>query len=142
MSTGTLIDDLRAHQALCQELLAIAQDEAETLRRGDHPSLCALSQQRKNLLPRLDESLQRLRQGRVELKKRSPEERAADSEVRQAIRQTQELCLKFMVLDRENEQRLLRRGIVSIRPPARTEPPRAHYVADLYRRQAQGNAQG
>jgi flagellar biosynthesis/type III secretory pathway chaperone len=140
MSTS-LIDDLNAHQALCQELLAIAQEESDTMRQGNHPSLIALAQQRRTLLPRLDESLQRLRKGRSDWRKLSADERAGDSAVRQAIRDTQELCLKFMVLDRENEQRLLRRGIVSIRPAVQPEPPRPHYVAGLYRRQSQTGSQ-
>ncbi len=42
--------------------------------------------------------------------------------------------MKIIVLDRENEQALLRRGML----PSRSLPPvqrqRPHYVADLYRK--------
>jgi hypothetical protein len=131
----SLIDDLNVHQALCQELLGIAQSEAETLRRGDHPSLFALCQLRKNLLPRLDQSLEHLRRDRIEWKKLSVEERAGDPEIRRLLRCNQELCLKIMVLDRENEQKLLRRGMVPARAPSPSEQPRVHFVAELYRRQ-------
>jgi hypothetical protein len=140
--TGDLIEDLNVHQALCQELLAIAESEAETLQRGDNPSLFALCQLRKNLLPRLDLSLECLRRDRIRWKKRSAEERAGDSEIRQLLRRNQELCFKIIVLDRENEQRLLRRGLVSSGPSAPSEQPRAHFVAELYRRQSRPQSGG
>ena len=100
----TLIEDLSAHEALCKELLAIAQGEAETLRRGDNPSLFELCQRRKNLLPRLDHSVQRLREGRMEWKARAQEERDGQADVRRLLRRNQELCLKIMVLDRETSR--------------------------------------
>jgi flagellar biosynthesis/type III secretory pathway chaperone len=134
-STANLIDDLNEHQTLCQQLLAIVQSEAETLHRGDNPSLFALCQLRKNLLPRLDQSLECLRRDRIEWKKRTFEERAGDSEIRRLFRRNQELCLKIMVLDRENEQRLLRRGVVPAPASLPSGQQRAHFVAELYRRQ-------
>jgi hypothetical protein len=139
---GDLIDDLNVHQALCQELLAMAQGEAETLHRGDNPSLFAWCQLRKNLLPRLDQSLECLRRDRIEWKKRTLEERAAHSEIRRMLRRNQDLCLKIMVLDRENEQRLLHRGMVPARPSSPSGQPRAHFVAELYRRQGRPKPDG
>jgi hypothetical protein len=43
--------------------------------------------------------------------------------------------MKILVLDRENEQTLLRRGLIPAQhlPPAQRQ--RAHYVSDLYKRQ-------
>ena len=65
------------------------------------------------------------------------EERARHPGIGMLLRQNQDLIMKVIVLDRENEQCLLRRGLVPARelPPANRQRP--HFVADLYRRQGQ-----
>ena len=91
-------------------------------------------QARKNLLPRLDDSLNHLRQLRGRWQKLSLAERAQFSAVPALLRQNQDLVMRIILLDRENEQTLLRRRLVPARhlPPA--PPPKPHFVADLYRR--------
>jgi hypothetical protein len=44
--------------------------------------------------------------------------------------------MKFFILDRENQQAMLRRGLVPVRhlPPAAAQRP--HFVAGLYQRHA------
>ncbi len=63
-----------------------------------------------------------------------PEVRAQHQELTALLRSNQALVMKIIVLDRENEQALLRRGLVPPRhlPPAQRQRP--HFVADLYRR--------
>ncbi len=51
------------------------------------------------------------------------------------LRQNQDLTMKIIVLDRENEQNLLRRGLVPARELPSVNRQRPHFVADLYRRQ-------
>ena len=127
--------DLKARLSLCQELLACVEREGQALRRTDNPSLTEFLQLRKNLLPRLNQSLDTLRTHRVTWQKSSPEERARHPEIGMLLRQNQDLTMKIIVLDRENEQGLLRRGLVPARELPSVNRQRPHFVADLYRRQ-------
>jgi hypothetical protein len=128
-------DDLQARLALCQEVLAVIEREGQALRRADQPSLFEFHQLRKNLLPRLNQSLDTLRRHRVNWQKFSPDERARHPEIGMLLRQNQDLTMKIIVLDRENEQSLLRRGLVPARELPSVNRQRPHFVAELYRRQ-------
>jgi hypothetical protein len=121
--------------AVCQELLLLAERESQALRRADQPSLFEFYQQKKNLLPRLNLSLDGLRKHRVNWQRLSLDERAHQPEVGLLLRKSQDLTMKIIVLDRENEQALLRRGLVPVRQLPSVNRQRPHYVADLYRRQ-------
>ncbi len=50
--------------------------------------------------------------------------------------------MKIIVLDRENEQVLLRKGMVPARHLPSADRQRPHFVADLYRRQVQPATSG
>jgi hypothetical protein len=128
--------DLRTHLALHTELLGWIEKESQALRQPDGSSPFEVFQARSGALPRLDESLVRLRGHRASWVAMSPEERSANPEVRSLLRQNLDLILRLIVLDRENEQLLLRRGLVPAKhlPPANRQRPQ--YVADLYRRQS------
>jgi len=130
-----ITDDLKARLALCQELLRGLEHESQALRRADNPSLFEFHQLRKKLLPPLTQSLEALRRHRVNWQKVSPEERARHPEINALLRQNQDLTMKLIVLDRENEQSLLRRGLVPARELPSANRQRPHFVAELYRRQ-------
>jgi hypothetical protein len=130
-----MLDDLRQHLSLCQELLALSEREGQALRRQDNPSLFEFHQLRKNLRPRLNQSLDTLRKHRVNWQKFTLEERAQYPEIGMLLRQNQDLTMKIIMLDRENEQGLLRRGLIPARELPSVNRQRPHYVADLYRRQ-------
>jgi flagellar biosynthesis/type III secretory pathway chaperone len=130
-----IIADLQARLSLCQELLGVIEREAQALRRADQPSLFEFYQLRKNLLPRLNQSLDTLRRHREHWQKFSQDERAGHPEIGMLLRQNQDLTMKIIVLDRENEQNLLRRGLVPARELPSVNRQRPHFVADLYRRQ-------
>jgi hypothetical protein len=131
----SLVADLRGHLALCQEVLALVESESQALRRPDTSLAFATYQAKKNLLPRLNQSLNQIRQHRANWRQLDAAQRARFPEVPELLRQNQDLIMKIIVLDRENEQALLRRGLVPPQhlPPAQRQRP--HYVADLYRRQ-------
>jgi hypothetical protein len=71
----------------------------------------------------------------VNWQKFSPDERARHPEIGMLLRQNQDLTMKIIVLDRENEQSLLRRGLVPARELPSVNRQRPHFVAELYRRQ-------
>lgn len=130
-----MVTDLQGHLALCQEILALVETESHVL----HHSQTGLSfesyQAKKNLLPRLNQSLNQIRQHRATWQKLSPAERAQFPDVPGLLRQNQDLIMKIIVLDRENEQALLRQGLVPARQLPAAQRQRPHFVADLYRRQ-------
>ena len=130
-----LIAELNTHLAVCRELLEIAQGEAQALRREDPPSLFEFCQLKKNLLPRLNQTLDSLRKHRVRWQSLSSDERTRQGEIGPLLRRHQDLAMKFILLDRENEQALLRRGLVPPRQLPSVNRQRPHFVAELYRRQ-------
>lgn len=136
MSTSTsdpLMADLTHHLQLCRELLAIVERENQVLR---HPegTLGTEYQAKKDLLPFLDQSLNRLQRHRVERRRRGASERGPDPTTAPLLREVQDLIMKIIVLDRENEQALLRKGLVPARHLPSAHRQRPHDVADLYRR--------
>jgi len=131
-TAADLAAHLRQHLRICQEILALVQQEGQHWQQADSPELAA-TQAKKNLLPKLNQSLDELRKDRLRWQRLAPPDRAQHREVTALLRQSQELIMRIVVLDRENEQTLLRRGLA----PARHLPPlnrqRPHFVADLYR---------
>jgi hypothetical protein len=128
---------LREHLALCQELLALVTRENKLFKESvSCTSPLALSQAKKALVPRLEASLEQIRLCRAVWQKKTPAERKAAPEITLLIEENQNLVQKIVLLNRENEQILLRRGL-GPPPPARvcaaTARP-AHFVAGLYRR--------
>jgi hypothetical protein len=130
-----MIETLNEHLRVCQELLQATEQEGLALRRTDKPSLSDFYQRKKNLLPRFNQSLDCLRKHRVDWQRLSLDERASWPEVGMLLRKNQDLTMKIIVLDRENEQALLRRGLVPPRELPSVNRQRPHFVADLYRRQ-------
>jgi DNA-directed RNA polymerase subunit H (RpoH/RPB5) len=134
-SLNSMVADLRGHLALCQEILKLVENESHALHHTESGPSFESYQAKKNLLPRLNQSLNQIRQHRATWQKLGPEERARDSEVPGLLRQNQDLIMKIIVLDRENEQALLRKGLVPPRQLPSANRQRPHFVADLYRRQ-------
>ena len=131
-----MLADLRAHQTVCRELLVLAERESQALRQGQATVLHEIHQARKPLLPRLSESLEKVRQHRLQWQRLTAAERATQPEIGFLVRQAQDLILRVLLLDRENEQGLLRRGLIPAREIPAAQQQRPHFVAGLYRRNA------
>ena len=141
-ASDSLTESLRRHLALCQEILALEQRESLSLRAAApgleleiYQAKEGLNQTRKELLSRLGQSMNLLRQHRNPGLKAGTVERAVTVEVAALLRQNQDLIMKIIVLDRENEQALLRKGLVPPRHLPSVCRQRPHFVADMYRRQ-------
>ena len=141
MNSG-LAQDLRQHLGLYREVLELTRRENQSLRDPDLPSQFDSYQGRKALLPRLEASVQALRRHRATWQQMSPAERSRHPEIAALLKDNQDLIMKILMLDRENEQHLLRRGLVPARQLPAAARQRPHFVADLYRRNglASGNA--
>lgn len=134
-SLNLMVTDLRGHLALCQEILTLVETESHALHHSESGPSFESYQTKKNLLPRLNQSLNQIRQHRGTWQKLSAAERAQQPEVPGLLRQNQDLIMKIIVLDRDNEQALLRKGLVPPRQLPSAQRQRPHFVADLYRRQ-------
>lgn len=130
-----MLTDLRSHQVLCRELLTLAERESQTLRQDQPQALQEIYSTKKALLPRLRESLEKVRQYRIYWQSLGAAERAAQPEITFLVRQVQDLIMRVILLDRENEQGLLRRGLIPAREIPAAQQQRPHFVAGLYRRQ-------
>lgn len=132
-----LLDHLKEHQIVARDLLALVEREGQALRQGEDASLQSFFPDKQALLGRLKDSVARLKQLRTGWTALPAEQRALEPEINSLLRQTQDLTMKIIVLDRENEQALLRRGLVPPREIPSANRQRPHFVADLYRRQGQ-----
>jgi hypothetical protein len=128
--------DLRAHLGVCEEIMNLAARENQALSNPSGYSPFEFYQNRKNLLPRLDQSLMALRKWRHRWQQAGPAERAGGSDVKALFQSVQSLLMKVLLLDRENQQALLRHGLVPAPQLPCSAVQQPHCVADLYRRHA------
>ena len=133
-SPADVLAHLQAHQTICREILALAERENQSLRSGESKSLESVYETKKVLLPKLTSSFHQLREQRLGWQQMPAAERARYPEIAALIQQVQDLIMRIIVLDRENEQGLLRRGLVPSREMAQVNTQRPHFVANLYRR--------
>ena len=131
-----LARELQNYLDLCREFLALFTAENQTLRRPQPWSPGAFNEQRKRLLPRLESGLIKLRSLRQGWERMPAGRREACGEVGSLFRDIQNLLPRLLLLDRENQQELLRRGLLPATqlPPAASQRP--NFVASLYRRHA------
>ncbi len=126
--------DLRAHLALCEEVMGLTIRENQALSGQSTYQPFEFYQRRKNLMPRLEQSLMALRKWRNRWQQAAPDERAGCSEVKALFQSVQSLLMKVLLLDRENQQALLRHGLVPARHLPSSAVQQPHCVADAYRR--------
>lgn len=126
--------DLKAHRDLCERILAEAGAEQGRLEGKGGEKLPELTENKKKILAQLTQSLDKVREHRVAWLKVEPTVRQRHPEITELLRETQNLIMKILVIDRENEKIWLRKGLV----PSRQIPPvgrqRPQMAANLYRR--------
>jgi len=136
-----LARDLREHLGFCETALSLATEENRALAGAGDYQPFDFYQKRKTLLSGLDASLLRLRTWRQAWQQVDPADRERCAEVKPMFQAIQDLLMRVLLLDRENQQALLRRGLV---PPkhlslaAAPQPP--HYVASVYGRNVKRDA--
>ncbi len=127
---------LRHHRAVCQEVLKLVEKENALLRSQKPDAAFELRSARKNLLAQLTESLDKIRELRIAWLKLEPMRRQGYPEVAELLRDNQNIIMKILVLDRENEQTLLRHGLVPSRHVPSANRQRPHFIANMYQRNA------
>ena len=134
MNAPEMVQDLRTHQGLCEQLLQIVHRENQAQHNAENASNFEFYQSRKMLLPLLEQSVTRLKKQRAAWQPLDPEQKSQFPEISALIRLNQELINKVLFMDRENEQSLLRRGLLPAKQIPSVQQQQPHFVADLYRR--------
>jgi hypothetical protein len=130
-----LISELKKYLALCEEALLLAVRENQVLTGQDDYKPLEFQQKRKNLIPDLQSICTSLHHCRMRWQQVSVQEREQCQEVKPLFQQIQGYIMKLLQLDRENQQALLRRGLVPVQHlPAVVAVQQPHFVANLYRR--------
>lgn len=93
-------------------------------------------EKRKSLLPRLEAIASKLREWRMVWRRISKSERERCKEVQPLFQSIQSLLMKVLLLDRENQQTMLRRGLVPAKHLSAVTNRPPHYIAGLYQRNA------
>ncbi|MGO8766841.1 MAG: hypothetical protein ACLQSR_17120 [Limisphaerales bacterium] len=129
-----MLRDLRAFETFGREILALAIREHQALDSAEAYEPFEFYQSRKVLLDRLNRLIIKVKQWRGYWQKISPVERLRYPDIKLAMQMVQDLIVKILQLDRENQQALLRRGLVPVRHVSSCAVPPNNYVANLYRR--------
>jgi hypothetical protein len=129
----SLTDELQEYLRICDEVHNIVRRENQCLKSAEPENIHSFQQSRKELLQRLTNTQVRLSAHKASWLRVPPSARAKYPEVGNLIRQTLDLIMKTIVLDRENEQLLLRHRMIPANrlPSANRQNP--HFVAQLYK---------
>jgi hypothetical protein len=131
-------DALREHLGVCGDLLTLAQKEAEALRQSGPFPTTRIQSERKELLVRLESSLRSVAVERTRWSQLNVPGCEIPREFASLVQTTLDTIMRVLVIDRENEESLLRRGLLPARALPRAEQSQPNFVARTYQRHAQG----
>jgi flagellar biosynthesis/type III secretory pathway chaperone len=123
MNLQTILDQ---HAALCEQTWQLILEENRLLKTGGQPPDEEFLERKRQLLARLDTSLTALRE-------QGPHARAGIPKCRTIMEKAQQIILKTLLLDRENEQLLLK-CTMTPRPAQAAPKPSATHLQKLYQR--------
>jgi hypothetical protein len=129
-----LTSDLSAFACVCEEVLSLARREHQALSGPGAYEHNEFDQRRGELLPDIESLVRKFRAHRAAWRQLPQGQRDRFEELKRLFQNIQNLLMRVMVLDRENQQAMLKRGLVPVQhiPAAAAREP--HYVADLYRK--------
>lgn len=126
--------DLSKHLDTCKEVLKLLETENTILSGTGEIHWTDSIARHKALLSQLNENSAKLREHREKWLKLDPETRGKYVQISELIKQNQEVILKIIMLDRENEKLILRRGLL---PPTKIpslRPTSNSFLAALYKK--------
>jgi hypothetical protein len=135
---NSLASDLKAFAEVCEDILSLAKREHQALAGQTSYQSLEFYQERKTLLPDIESLLRKFRHHRIVWQQISQSQREYFKELKDLFQNIQGLMTRVMMLDRENQQAMLKRGLVPVKHLPTAEMQRPHYVADLYRRNSNG----
>ncbi len=130
-----LASELRSYLVLCEEILDLISRENQALSGQGIYQPLEFQEKRRDLLPNIELLLAKLRSRRLVWQQAPKPERDRCSEITPLFQNIQDKLMKILLLDRENQQIMLRRGMV----PANHLPvpaPKPNYLASVYQRHA------
>jgi hypothetical protein len=130
----TLISDLRAFAGICEEILSLARREHQALSGHADYEPSEFNQKRKTLLPDIESLVRKFRNHRMAWQQIPASQREHLTELQSLFQNIQGLMTRVILLDRENQQAMLKRGVVPVKHLPSTAVQQPHYVANLYRR--------
>jgi len=133
-----LIGDLKAFATVCEGLLNLATREHHALAGEADYMPMEFYQERKTLLPDVEALLQKFRSHRKTWQQIPEYQREQFRELKTLFQHIQGLVTRVMQLDRENQQAMLKRGLVPVKHLPGAAGQSSHFVADLYRRNSTG----
>jgi hypothetical protein len=133
-----LTSDLQAFAAVCEEVLSLATREHQSLSGHGEYRSTEFYEKRKTLLPNIELLLQRFRNHRMTWQQISQAQREQFEELKQLFQDIQGLLMRVIQLDRENQQAMLKRGLVPVKHLPAAAGQRPHFVANLYQRNSAG----
>jgi|TARA_B100000959_G_scaffold231834_1_gene248468 flagellar biosynthesis/type III secretory pathway chaperone len=130
-----LASELLAHVTLCEEIFTVVQQEHQKLRTSSVDDLAPLQAGRQGILDRLNTAQEGIRTHKAAWTRLQPSERQQRPDIANLLKQSTDLIMKIVSLDRENEQLMLRNKLVppSHLPPAQRQNP--NLVAKMYKDQ-------
>lgn len=131
---NALTCDLRTFAGVCEELLVLARNEHQALAGHAEYQPFEFYQRRKTLLPDIESLLKKFRGHRMAWQQISQVQREYFKDLKLLFQTIQGLLMRIIQLDRENQQAMLKRGLVPVKDLPVAAAQRPHYVADLYRR--------
>lgn len=126
---------LGEHLAVCRELLAVVQRENRALHNTSTFDPSEFAEARKGLISRLSQAYNSVKEVSSIWQQLDSAERQRHVELSSLIRQNQDLIMNVVLLDRENERAMLRRGLVPTAQLPSVHRQRPNFVAELYRAQ-------
>jgi flagellar biosynthesis/type III secretory pathway chaperone len=122
----TTQETLRTHTELCNEIYDVMLEENRQLKASGRPPVETLVSRKRALLGRLQPSIEQLRTAATTHRPGTPE-------LRSSIEKAQQTILKALLLDRENEQLLLKSTMQMHRvaPPSRPAKSHLHKVYNI-----------
>ena len=127
--------ELRSYLTLCEEILHLSIRENQALSGQISYQPVEFQEKRRHLLPTVQTLLAQLRRRRIVWQQTPKPDRDRCTEITFLFQNIQDQLMKILLLDRENQQIMLRRGMV----PANHLPapaPKPNYLASVYRSHA------
>lgn len=124
----TQLATIQQHHQLCDEIHQCILDENRFLRQHQRAPDAALTERKRTLLAKLDDSLAALRA--------LPAASARDADTRAQLEKTRARILQILQLDKENEQLLLRCSLPTTRTAgsAAAQTPSVTMLQKIYAR--------
>ena len=132
---AALAAQLNSHIELCGQILAVVQQEHQQLKAGAVDDIAAFQAGRQGMLERLTTAQEGILAHQDSWTSLPAAERDKRPDIAKLLKESTDLIMKIVSLDRENEQLMLRHKLVPPNhlPPAERQNP--SLVAKLYKNQ-------